>query len=243
MLDMGGVRISAVDLVIAQVKDMLIGGQLKAGDMLPTENSLAQMCRVSRGSVREAMKILNAYGIIDIRRGEGTFVCEKPSKFMFNPLLFQILVKDYDMASLVEIRQIIETGVMQLVIHYATDQEILELERVNQEFTREMEAYPNSSLERMRELDIRFHRMTGEYSHNPLLREIYSFIIDLFEPSIDPTRPGVADNHRGMVAALKRRDEQGALEYLKKHTRTWSVHQNHEEREITGLWAGKEKAL
>ena len=85
MLDMGGVRISAVDLVIAQVKDMLIGGQLKAGDMLPTENSLAQMCRVSRGSVREAMKILNAYGIIDIRRGEGTFVCEKPSKFMFNP--------------------------------------------------------------------------------------------------------------------------------------------------------------
>lgn len=243
MLDMGGVRISAVDLVIAQVKDMLIGGQLKAGDMLPTENSLAQMCRVSRGSVREAMKILNAYGIIDIRRGEGTFVCEKPSKFMFNPLLFQILVKDYDMASLVEIRQIIETGVMQLVIHYATDQEILELERVNQEFTREMEAYPNSSLERMRELDIRFHRMTGEYSHNSLLREIYSFIIDLFEPSIDPTRPGVADNHRGMVAALKRRDEQGALEYLKKHTRTWSVHQNHEEREITGLWAGKEKAL
>lgn len=243
MLDMGGVRISAVDLVIAQVKDMLIGGQLKAGDMLPTENSLAQMCRVSRGSVREAMKILNAYGIIDIRRGEGTFVCEKPSKFMFNPLLFQILVKDYDMASLVEIRQIIETGVMQLVIHYATDQEIQELERVNQEFTREMEAYPNSSLERMRELDIRFHRMTGEYSHNSLLREIYSFIIDLFEPSIDPTRPGVADNHRGMVAALKRRDEQGALEYLKKHTRTWSVHQNHEEREITGLWAGKEKAL
>lgn len=243
MLDMGGVRISAVDLVIAQVKDMLIGGQLKAGDMLPTENSLAQMCRVSRGSVREAMKILNAYGIIDIRRGEGTFVCEKPSKFMFNPLLFQILVKDYDMASLVEIRQIIETGVMQLVIHYATDQEILELERVNQEFTREMEAYPNSSLERMRELDIRFHRMTGEYSHNSLLREIYSFIIDLFEPSIDPTRPGVADNHRGMVAALKRRDEQGALEYLKKHTRTWSAHPNHEEREITGLWAGKEKAL
>lgn len=243
MLDMGGVRISAVDLVIAQVKDMLIGGQLKAGDMLPTENSLAQMCRVSRGSVREAMKILNAYGIIDIRRGEGTFVCEKPSKFMFNPLLFQILVKDYDMASLVEIRQIIETGVMQLVIHYATDQEIQELERVNQEFTRETEAYPNSSLERMRELDIRFHRMTGEYSHNSLLCEIYSFIIDLFEPSIDPTRPGVADNHRGMVAALKRRDEQGALEYLKKHTRTWSVHQNHEEREITGLWAGKEKAL
>lgn len=243
MLDRGGVRISAVDLVIAQVKDMLIGGQLKAGDMLPTENSLAQMCRVSRGSVREAMKILNAYGIIDIRRGEGTFVCEKPSKFMFNPLLFQILVKDYDMASLVEIRQIIETGVMQLVIHYATDQEIQELERVNQEFTREMEAYPNSSLERMRELDIRFHRMTGEYSHNSLLREIYSFIIDLFEPSIDPTRPGVADNHRGMVAALKRRDEQGALEYLKKHTRTWSVHPSHEEREITGLWAGKEKAL
>lgn len=243
MLATSETRISAVDLVIAQVKDMLISGQLKAGDMLPTENMLVEMCKVSRGSVREAMKILCAYGIIDIRRGEGTYVCDKPSKFMFNPLLFQILVKDYDMASLVELRQIVETGIMQLIIRYASDQEIEELEKVNQEFARETEAYPNSSLQRMRELDIKFHRLTGEYSHNPLLEEIYGFIIDLFEPSIDPTRPGVVDNHRGMVAALKRRDEEGALEYLKKHTRTWSVQSSESRLEITGSGMREEKEL
>lgn len=217
-----GVRVSAVDIVVNTVKRMLMEGELKVGDRLPNEMDLVKLCSVSRGSVREAMKILNAYGIIEIKRGEGTFVCSKCSRFMFNPLLFQILIKGYEMTALIEMRSIIERGILELVIQHASDQEIEELSQANDQFMAELAAHPQGSTQLARELDMRFHRMTGKYCHNPIMKEIYDFLLDFIAPSIDPGNPGVLQAHEGLGQALRQRNVELATQCLKAHQRSWT---------------------
>lgn len=217
-----GVRVSAVDIVVNTIKRMLIDKELKLGDRLPNEMDLMKLCGVSRGSVREAMKILNAYGIIEIKRGEGTFVCSKCSRFMFNPLLFQILIKGYEMDALIEMRGIIESGILDLLIQHATDAELAKLEEANAAFIAEQQLSPGQATPRTRDLDMRFHRMTAEYCHNPIVKEIYDFLLDFIEPSIDPGKPGVLDAHRKLGEALRNRDEIAAKLSLRKHLQGWT---------------------
>ena len=60
-------RESAVDIVVNNIKQLLIERKLKPGDRLPSELEISEGMGVSRGSVREAMKILTAFGLVDIR--------------------------------------------------------------------------------------------------------------------------------------------------------------------------------
>ena len=63
---------TATDVVIDKIKSLLLAKELKPGDLIPPENELANAMNVSRGSVREAMKVLSAFGIVEIKRGNGT---------------------------------------------------------------------------------------------------------------------------------------------------------------------------
>lgn len=65
---------SAVDIVINRIVDDVLTGRYKPGDKLPTEMQLAEMMSMSKNTVREAIKILVAYGAVEIRRPEGTFI-------------------------------------------------------------------------------------------------------------------------------------------------------------------------
>ena len=60
--------------IISQIKQAIISGELKVGDCLPTEGELTQIFGVSRSSVREALKALEVYGLIESRKGGGSFV-------------------------------------------------------------------------------------------------------------------------------------------------------------------------
>ena len=64
-------RESAVDIVVNSIKQLLADKKLLPGDKLPNELEISEGLGVSRGSVREAMKILSAFGLIDIRVGNG----------------------------------------------------------------------------------------------------------------------------------------------------------------------------
>ncbi|MFQ7553011.1 MAG: FadR/GntR family transcriptional regulator [Blautia marasmi] len=84
-------RESAVDIVVNSIKQLLMERRLKPGDKLPNELEISEGLGVSRGSVREAMKILSAFGLVDIRVGNGTYVCETPGNELIDSLLFSFL--------------------------------------------------------------------------------------------------------------------------------------------------------
>ena len=88
-------RESAVDIVVNSIKQLLMERRLKPGDKLPNELEISEGLGVSRGSVREAMKILSAFGLVDIRVGNGTYVCETPGNELIDSLLFSFFAVSY----------------------------------------------------------------------------------------------------------------------------------------------------
>ena len=73
-------KVSAVDLVINSIKNILLQKKILPGDLLPSELALAESLGVGRGSVREALKILDAFGIIEIIHGDGTYIATYANK-------------------------------------------------------------------------------------------------------------------------------------------------------------------
>ena len=73
--------------IINIIKNKLINGEILPGDKLPTEAELVEQLGVSRTPIREAIKILEAIGIIEIKRGEGMFIQKTFSGNNLNPLI------------------------------------------------------------------------------------------------------------------------------------------------------------
>jgi DNA-binding FadR family transcriptional regulator len=213
-------RRSTVDIVVEKIKELLIKQQIAPGEMIPSEQVLADGLKVSRGSVREAMKILSAFGIVDIRRGDGTYISTPANEKLFDPLLFQILVQDRDYESLIEIRQLLEEGILRLLIKKAGDEELEQISRCIAEFERVLKS-KESTTEECNALDLKYHQMLGDFSHNGILNSIYHFIIEIFSPTINSKQPGVIAVHRELHEALITRNEDAALQAIRKHTEIW----------------------
>jgi len=91
--------------IVKQIKRLLLNGTLKPGNRLPTEAELSEVLGVSRTPVREAVKILESIGVIEIKRGEGMFITKKPSNFSLNPLIFSLIKHNESLDKLIELRQ------------------------------------------------------------------------------------------------------------------------------------------
>ena len=87
---------SVVQRVINCLTDAMLTKQLKPGDKIPTEMELSESLGVGRNSIREAIKILVYLGVLEIRRAEGTFVCEGFSESMIDPMVYGIILDKTD---------------------------------------------------------------------------------------------------------------------------------------------------
>ena len=129
-MDIKKISNNTVQQIIDTFTKQLMNGALKPGDQIPTEIELAERFGVARNTVREAIKILVAMGVLEIRRPAGTFVCEGFTEPMISPLLYGVILgrgDSYD--ELMDLREIMETGTMLTVIRNVTDEEIITLEK------------------------------------------------------------------------------------------------------------------
>ena len=120
---------SAVDRVLNVFKEALITGRLVPGDRLPSEIELSRSLSISRGSIREAMKILAAFGIVEIRRGDGTYITKSDHKVIFDPLLFSLILSNANVKELVELRELMGFAIVRLIIENAGEAELHSIER------------------------------------------------------------------------------------------------------------------
>src|SRR4051812_35912819 len=81
---------SQTDVVLQGIKAMITGGQLKAGSLLPIERDLSEALGVSRGALREGVRALCIMGVLETRRGVGTFVTSLDSRLLLAPMGFMI---------------------------------------------------------------------------------------------------------------------------------------------------------
>ena len=157
-------RESAVDLVVNSIKQLLMERTLKPGDKLPSELEISEDLSVSRGSVREAMKILSAFGLVDIRVGNGTYVCETPGNTIMDSLLFSFFVSNPDIENLYEFRHIFENDILSMILeHYDENGKERKALRDNLDELEGMIA-KGSSDKKLSENDLEFHRLLGQAS-------------------------------------------------------------------------------
>ena len=163
---------NAVQQIIDAFTEQLIGGRLKPGDQIPTEVELAERFGVARNTVREAIKILVAMGVLEIRRPVGTYVCQGFSSPMISPILYGIILDrgdSYD--DLMDLREIMETGTMLTVIRNASDEEIASI-AVPLEALRRACLKKRPAVGEVFSADDAFHETIMKLSHNPAVEQI-----------------------------------------------------------------------
>jgi len=214
---------SAVDMVINKIKSLLIEKKLVPGDKLPNENELAEVLSVSRGSVREALKILSAFGIIEIKRGDGTYIAKHINKKLFEPQLFDLILSPQDIDELVEVRKMIEKSIVFLVIENARHKDIVNIKNS----FKCMKQEDLNCIDEMLNCDLKFHKALAKATHNELFKKIYLNILELFTPAIRKTykyeknMENAQELHKKIFEAIKKRDKKAAKEAVDKSIIYW----------------------
>ena len=117
-------RETVMDTVARRIEQLVRSGQLKSGDRLPPEPELARLLRVSRSSLREALKGLMYLGLIKSRAGDGTYIQSSLSRVLSQHFQWMILLKEVQHLEVYELRKIIEPEVAALAATRATPADI-----------------------------------------------------------------------------------------------------------------------
>ena len=107
---------SVVDQVMDGIIRQIISGELVPGGKLPTEMELCRQFGAGRNSVREAVKKLQAYGILYIKRADGTFVSETYNRKMLDPMLYSLILQHNSWKDFVELRAVIDIGTLNIIV-------------------------------------------------------------------------------------------------------------------------------
>lgn len=208
-----------------EVMQLILDQGLRAGAPLPTETELMNDLGVSRNSVREALKALQALDIVEIRHGYGTYVGEASMTPFVDGLTFRTLARPDDptaaLAEILQVREVLEAGLISRVAELLTEEELDRLEAV----VTEMETAGDDGRS-FPELDSRFHELLYASLGNPLVPQLLGAFWTVFRRvavvrgwTDDITPEVTARRHRDILTALRVRDVEGAQRAMADHFR------------------------
>lgn len=219
-------RESAIDYVLNHIKNKIFSGELKAGDKLPTEEILVQELGIGRGSVREAIKILQSIGIVKIIRGDGMFITEGDFSRAIEPLLFSIILSNIDKSDIYRLRNIFEKTILHSVIFKHTEEDLLEIKKIIDK-TEEILNKENS-WEVFINLDFSFHLKIASLMRNNLVERFYRIILNLSAPFIKQTYFNNQDNkfialedHKKIYLSIVNQDLKSADDAIDLSLNNW----------------------
>lgn len=219
-------RKTAVETVIGKIKELILTGQIKPGDRLPNELELSESLGASRGSVREALKILDAFGIIDIRRGDGTYIADSVNSKMFDHILFHIILSGVDKHSLMELRELMEIGIASIIIKRTGTDSIAPIRRAHSDMETLIQS-GSADPQQLTQADLAFHQALADATGNDLIVKIYGFVLELFVPSIHATHTNKRHGlnafrlHTQIVDALEGKDMEKAKAAILESIEDW----------------------
>ena len=220
---------SVVEQIVDNITNAIINGELKPGDKIPTENELCTSMGVGRNSVREAIKILGAYGVINIKRAEGTFVTQDYDSKMLFPVLYGIILQKDSANQIVELRKIIDVGILQLALDKMDSESLQKAEEVMKDLEQKITA-ANVKASDIFEADIAFHKVLADITQNALLGGICFYVDQITSKSRIKAIEKILNEdateqfllmHKEMLRVLKEKNRTEINEVVEKHYRYW----------------------
>lgn len=218
---------TVVNQIINEIVDSIIKGRYQAGMKLPNEFELIEQMQVSRNSLREAMKILSAMGIVEIKRGDGTYVCSQMNPSMFDKVVYSMIYGSSTSLELLELRQVLDEATVQLAIEKANEGEIRELQ---ENIGYMHQAIQEQDVEKMKQYDMEFHMLLIDSCKNVFFIRIMKGVYTIFENSIwanvseEKMYSRAADYHQQILNCIKEKNYQGVRKAVRDSLETWKNH-------------------
>ena len=220
---------SLSDIIVKRITDALVSGELKPGDKIPTETEFSERLGVGRNAVREAIKVLVAFGVLEIRRAKGTYVVEDYSDKLLDPLIYGVILSEHTMDELLDVKIALSSGVTYLAQKNATDECIAKLYELCDVFRSTM-LDESASDEQCYQAAIEFNRYLSEGSDNRMLsqldRVIHKIASFTRHAAIEKSRAIgepwlLPDNYRHQVEVIESRDATKVGPFCDERMEVW----------------------
>lgn len=211
----------ASDVLAEDIKERILSGGLSEGDVLPPERELVSQTRLSRATVREALRVLEVQGLLQIKTGRsgGAFVRRPGHDAVTNSIELVIRGQQTRLSTLHEAREAIEPDCAALAAVRRTDDDLRELEESNQDV-----AEAGDDLIAFRTANIRWHTAVAEAGRNELLlgfmRAISKGIYratEIEQFTDEAIRATTFQAHARVNAAIRDRDPEAARRRMTRH--------------------------
>jgi GntR family transcriptional repressor for pyruvate dehydrogenase complex len=207
--------------VVEKVLELIASGTWKTGYRLPSERELSEAFGVSRTVVREAIKALEARGVLESTTGSGVSVRRADVNMVSQSLqtYMQLANRDDFEIRLNEVRRVLEVEMVALAAARRTPEQLAKLHRICQQ----MRMHDNTA-KQMAELDFSLHVTLAEATQNelfkvllaPLINQLREHIILTWEDFPRPVEQ-VFDQHEAIVSAIENGDADAARQAMVKH--------------------------
>ena len=158
---------TVTEIVAQRLMRLLSEGVLRPGDKLPPERDLAKQLHVGRTTVREALKLLTLSGILEAKRGDGTYVRRDFGDFLTQNIRWPLLLSNREVNMIVEVREGLEVMAVRLAALRAKPEDMGEIA-----VFREMIHIEGRNIELETDLDMQFHIAIAKAAHNELLLQL-----------------------------------------------------------------------
>nr|MBF0682641.1 FadR family transcriptional regulator [Pseudomonas sp.] len=229
------------DEVEDQIRRLLVAGELKPGDKLPSERDLAAQLGVGRNALREALRSLEMAGVVELRKGPkgGSFVTHGTTELLTQGLRDLLTLHAVTIEQITEARMLFEQAVVQTACRKATEDDFDEMQAV---LEAAKEAYVQKNFDaKLRKL-VEFHIVLGRATHNPVLafvtESIMQFMLE-YAQSIGPDRNELSLIAIGrIIDAVRARDEVAARQAMSEHLeRLKERYRGYEQRKLADVTA------
>jgi DNA-binding FadR family transcriptional regulator len=204
--------------IAEQIEELILRGDLPRGQRLPTEGELGEMLGVSRSVVRDAVRMLFARGLLDVRQGQGTMVTLPSDDAFSNALLSLLMRSGHTMGDIIEARQALEVQLAPLIAEHVTDEDLSRMEDALERMTAAVEAGDDDAVD---EAHLDFHRTMYDALRLPALEAVLRPMqrcILLTSPVLPAEdREAWLESHRKILAALRGRKPAKVQQAVRDH--------------------------
>ncbi len=207
-----------------QIRNAIFEGRLKPGDKLPSERELIENFKVSKATLREALRSLEVLGFLEIRKGVsgGAFVTEVDMTKARDSFTNFLLFKNLSLKDLSEVRLLLEPYIAEKATQSITQEDLRRLQKLIKESEH---AIKNNIVLESRKDEIEFHRIIASITGNPILMFILDFVENLLIDTKAILKPGkefsnkVLRAHKRIYNALLERNVKKVHEEMVRHIR------------------------